>query len=164
MTATIGELAELWGVLFPGVPALDKGQWNLWLMRHSNATVRLGIAETAVKYRKLDGNMDAGYVTRFASSVMNRISRESAKGEHRTVTPEQAVYLMGVVESEFGIDSESGARLMLTLLERPDDFTSAYLETHLNQDNHFRRMARKFLVEYGMNASFEDMRHFMAQR
>jgi hypothetical protein len=69
-------LSETWTALFPGVTAPSDPQFALWLLLHDLATVKAGIAELAVKYRRLDGQMNPGWMAKFASSVMNRISRE----------------------------------------------------------------------------------------
>ena len=73
---TSRELQELWIVLFPNVPAPDEGQWALWQLRHSPDVVQQGIATLGLKFRKLGGQMDALYMARFASSVMNRLTAE----------------------------------------------------------------------------------------
>lgn len=73
---SISDMKELWTKLFPSVPAPDEGQWALWFLRHSPVIVREGIAELGIKYRKLNGQMDSIYMGKFASSVMNRLSRE----------------------------------------------------------------------------------------
>ena len=75
-TAEISEFKELWGLLFPGVPIPDDSQWGLWLIRHHSTVVRQGIAELGVKYRRLNGRMDPVWMGKFASSVMNRLTRE----------------------------------------------------------------------------------------
>ena len=56
--------------------ARDEGQWALWLLLHDPETVKQGVAQLAAKYRKVGGQMDREYMTKFASSVMNRITRE----------------------------------------------------------------------------------------
>jgi uncharacterized protein YmfQ (DUF2313 family) len=68
-------IRQTWASLFPKVPVPDDGQWTLWLLLHDPATVTQGIAQLAAKYRKV-GGMDIDYMTKFASSVMNRITRE----------------------------------------------------------------------------------------
>ncbi len=73
-------MRESWTALFPEVPAPLDQQWVLWLLLHDPETVREGIAQLAGKYRKLGGRMDADYMVRFASSVMNRLKKEAEKG------------------------------------------------------------------------------------
>lgn len=77
MTNTVFEnsMRETWIALFPNVSVPDDGQWKLWLLLHDPETVKQGIAQLAAKYRKV-GGMDPDYMTKFASSVMNRITRE----------------------------------------------------------------------------------------
>lgn len=70
------DMTDTWKALFPEVPSPGDDQWALWLLLHDEEIVRVGIAQLAAKYRKLDGQMDRGYMARFASSVMNRLERE----------------------------------------------------------------------------------------
>ena len=76
-TGTIHELKELWLMLFPDTAPPDDAQWALWFVLHDPATVRDAIAQLAAKRRKLRGQMDALYMAKFASAVMNRISRNA---------------------------------------------------------------------------------------
>ncbi len=82
MTATefVKSMRESWTLLFPQVPAPDDGQWGLWLLlhEHDQEIVRKGIVELGLRYQRLAGQMDRGYMIRFASSVMNRLQRERA--------------------------------------------------------------------------------------
>lgn len=75
-TETISELKGFWNLLFPKVTAPDDSQWALWLLRHDNLIVRHGLTELATKYIRLKGTMDQTYMAKFASAVMNRLSRE----------------------------------------------------------------------------------------
>jgi hypothetical protein len=81
---SIEELKELWALLFPGEPVPDGSQWALWFLRHPASIVRQSVVELATKYRKLSGRMDGVYMAKFASAVMNRLSREAK--EQRTAT------------------------------------------------------------------------------
>jgi hypothetical protein len=76
----ITEIKNVWTVLIPEVPAPTDRQWSLWVILHDPEIVRKGIGQLAAKYRKLGGQMDTDYMVRFASSVMNRLSRERATG------------------------------------------------------------------------------------
>jgi hypothetical protein len=58
------------------VPA--DSQWALWFLLHDPSIVREGIAQPATKRRKLNGKMDADYMVKFASAVMNRLTRANA--------------------------------------------------------------------------------------
>jgi hypothetical protein len=71
------ELQETWTTLFPGVQMPADHQFALWLLLHDATTVRTAFAQLATKYRKVDGRMDAGYMVKFASAVMNRLQREA---------------------------------------------------------------------------------------
>lgn len=75
-TSVIHELKELWVMLFPDTDPPDDSQWALWFVLHDPATVREGIGQLSAKRRKLNGRMDALYMAKFASAVMNRLSRE----------------------------------------------------------------------------------------
>jgi len=70
---TTHTLKETWGLLFPKAATPEDYQWTLWLVLHDASTVKEGIAELAKKYHKVNARMDADYMVRFASSVMNRI-------------------------------------------------------------------------------------------
>ena len=79
MKPTLGhpvELREAWAALFPNVAVPADSQFALWLMMHSDDIVREGMVQLATKRRKLHGQMDADYMIRFASAVMNRLTRE----------------------------------------------------------------------------------------
>jgi hypothetical protein len=75
-TDAIEELKSLWLLLFPGVPSPPDDQWGLWFLRHRAEVVREGITELALKFRKLRGQMDQTYMGKYASSIMNRLTRE----------------------------------------------------------------------------------------
>lgn len=72
MQTNLVELKEVWRLLFPNIAAPADHQWALWLLLHDLQIVKDSIAELAKKYRTLNGQMDADYMVRFASSVMNR--------------------------------------------------------------------------------------------
>lgn len=75
----ITQIKDVWIVLFPEVPAPADRQWALWLVLHDPDVVRRGIVQLAAKFRKLRGGMDIDYMVRFASSVMNRLSKERTR-------------------------------------------------------------------------------------
>jgi len=77
------EIKKVWTTLLPEIAVPADRQWALWLVLHDPEIVRKGIAQLAAKYRKVQGAMDADYMVRFASSVMNRLSNES----HHDVVP-----------------------------------------------------------------------------
>jgi hypothetical protein len=70
---TVHELQELWAILFPSIPGPNEQQLAIWLTRYGNDTVREGLAQAAIKFRKLNGQMSEEYILRFTSSVMNRL-------------------------------------------------------------------------------------------
>jgi hypothetical protein len=80
-TYTSHELKEFWTMLFPQSQAPDDPQWALWFLLHDPDIVREGIGQLATKYRKLNGMMDAAYMVKFASAVMNRLTRSNTQGE-----------------------------------------------------------------------------------
>ena len=75
----IQEAKALWSRLLPEpIPADD--QWDLWFALHDTAVVRSAIAQTTLKNRKLNGAnvvMERDHILRFASAVMNRITRQA---------------------------------------------------------------------------------------
>jgi hypothetical protein len=83
------QVRDVWTTLFPEVPTPADRQWALWLVLHDREIVRKGIGQLAAKYRKLGGQMDSDYMIRFASSVMNRLSKErtAVAGAEQLVEP-----------------------------------------------------------------------------
>ena len=72
--STISELQELWGIMFDhGVPTPSEQQLAIWLTRFGNETVREGLAQAAIKFRKVDGQMTEEHISKFTSAVMSRI-------------------------------------------------------------------------------------------
>ena len=67
---------ENWATLFANVPVPSDRQWAVWSLLHDPEIIRLGIGELAVKYEKLSGRMGPDHMLKFASSVMNRLTRE----------------------------------------------------------------------------------------
>jgi hypothetical protein len=74
----VTEVKNIWSVLIPEVPTPTDRQWALWTLLHDPEVVRKGIGQLASKYRKVRGQMDIDYMIRFASSVMNRLTKENA--------------------------------------------------------------------------------------
>jgi hypothetical protein len=72
----LAQAKEIWMALLPRAPLPADDQWLLWLFRHGVNTVSEAVGQLAEKHHKLNGAMDADYQIRFASSVMNRLSRE----------------------------------------------------------------------------------------
>ena len=70
------EAKNTWTLLLPEVTQPSDQQWNLWLCLHDPKIVSQGITQLAAKYRRMNGQMDAAFITKFASSVMNRLTRE----------------------------------------------------------------------------------------
>jgi hypothetical protein len=75
------ETKSTWALLLPEVPQPSDQQWSLWSLLHDSKTVVAGITQLAAKYRRTGGGMDSDYVLKFASSVMNRVSREQREGK-----------------------------------------------------------------------------------
>lgn len=72
--STISELQELWTIMFDSnVPAPSKQQLAIWLTRFGNETVREALAQAAIKFRKLNGQMTEEHISKFTSAVMSRI-------------------------------------------------------------------------------------------
>jgi len=71
---TINELQELWEIMFENLtPAPSERQLAIWLTRYGNETVREGLAQTAIKFRKLNGQMNEEHILKFTSAVMSRL-------------------------------------------------------------------------------------------
>lgn len=68
-------LSDVWNTLFPFL--LAEKQLAVWLILHNAEIVRQGIIAAGRKAISLNGNMNQEYAVRFASSVMNRLSRET---------------------------------------------------------------------------------------
>jgi hypothetical protein len=68
----VPDLQKAWELIFNcGAP--DDAQFSLWLIKHDLSIVRKAIGVTAMKFKKLNGQMDREYLIRFASAVMNRL-------------------------------------------------------------------------------------------
>lgn len=70
------ELKQMWVTLFPAIPVPDEWQWGIWHLRHNPNVIREALAETAIKFAKLHGQMTPLWVAKFASSVMNRLTQK----------------------------------------------------------------------------------------
>jgi hypothetical protein len=75
------ENKSTWGLLLPEVAQPSDQQWSLWSALHDPKTITAGITQLAAKYRRMGGRMDSDYVLKFASSVMNRFSRDQREGK-----------------------------------------------------------------------------------
>jgi hypothetical protein len=73
--ATREELKVLWKALFRADPPTEK-QWDVWAIFHDVDTIREGMLQLAIKDKKMAGDMSADYHIKFASAVMNRLSKE----------------------------------------------------------------------------------------
>lgn len=72
--STINELRELWSIMFgKTVPAPSEQQLAIWLTRYGSETVREGVAQAAIKFHKLNGQMSEEHISKFTSAVMNRL-------------------------------------------------------------------------------------------
>jgi len=80
---TVAELQELWGIMFPGVPDPSLQQFGIWITRFGNDAVREGMAQTAIKFRKMKGDMTAEFVYRYASAAMRRESETAHTSAER---------------------------------------------------------------------------------
>jgi hypothetical protein len=76
---TIEKMQEFWHLLFPKsvVPGME--QFAIWLLRFSEYAVRQGIARTAIKYQRLNGDMSDEFLEKYASAAMARIMDEQKK-------------------------------------------------------------------------------------
>jgi hypothetical protein len=89
------ELREVWRALFR-TEQLDEQQWIIWEKLHSVGTIREGILQLAVKHRKMAGTMTLDHMLRFASAVMNRLTKEKhvALAKLRSVAVPLEVFMM----------------------------------------------------------------------
>lgn len=72
-------VTDLWRSLLP-VVVPNPFQIRTWLSFHDLGTVCYGVRETARKYQRIDGRMDARYAVKFASKVMsNRSNTEASR-------------------------------------------------------------------------------------
>ncbi len=71
---TITELKQVWQSLIDA-PLPDDKQFELWAVLFDIKTARYGIITLAAKYRRVGGAMGADYMARYASAVMNRVTR-----------------------------------------------------------------------------------------
>jgi hypothetical protein len=71
---SINDLKGAWALMFPGTPVPSDAQWTIWRLAHPGNIIRTSLAELGKKYLKLNGRMDADYMIRFASAVMNRLN------------------------------------------------------------------------------------------
>ena len=69
------ELKVLWKALFRTEPPTER-QWAVWAIFHDADTIREGMLQLAIKDKKMAGGMSADYRIKFASAVMNRLSKE----------------------------------------------------------------------------------------
>lgn len=69
-------VANSWKGFFPTIE-LPESQSRIWATLHTPQVIDSALAQTAVKYHKLDGQMDLNFVTKFASAIMNRLDREA---------------------------------------------------------------------------------------
>lgn len=70
----IQQMSEVWRVLFPDVEPPPAQRWALWSLQHDASTIRKGLIQLATKYRNLNGKMEAEYMGKFLSVVLNRLS------------------------------------------------------------------------------------------
>ena len=74
---TIEDIQGVWALLFGSTEALKDRQLAIWLMRYDSRLVRDAIAQTALKFEKLNGEMGSEYIAKYASACMNRLYTEA---------------------------------------------------------------------------------------
>jgi len=78
----VQDLQTSWRLLFPNVDGPDARQWALWLILHGLDTVRQSIAKLAVRYERSSAELGTrDSLIKFASSIMNRVTREKKMGD-----------------------------------------------------------------------------------
>lgn len=68
-------ITELFGVLF-APHTLEPQQLAVWLTKHHIEVVRQALAATGVRFLKLKREMSLDYITRYSSSIMNRMTAD----------------------------------------------------------------------------------------
>jgi hypothetical protein len=70
-------LKEQWARLLPNEAVPEDDQLYIWLSQHDSSMIRKALTQLAVKFKGLRGAMDRDHMIRFASAVMNRLTREA---------------------------------------------------------------------------------------
>lgn len=70
---TVNEIREAWSLLFGDTPVPTDNEIATWVLRYGRDITKEAVSAAGIKFRKLDGKMDANYLGRFISSVMGRI-------------------------------------------------------------------------------------------
>ncbi|MGC2210394.1 MAG: hypothetical protein WA532_09825 [Candidatus Korobacteraceae bacterium] len=77
-------LHQVWATLFPEIAPPAEHQFALWrMLHHDENTVKAGLAELATKFHRMGGQMEYDHMLRFASAVMNRITRDQRQANNR---------------------------------------------------------------------------------
>jgi hypothetical protein len=71
-------LKEQWARLLPNEAVPEDDQLYIWLSQHESSTICKAFTQLAVKFKGLHGAMGRDHMIRFASAVMNRLSREAS--------------------------------------------------------------------------------------
>jgi hypothetical protein len=82
-TTAVFDLKSVWDLLFPNSFVPADSQFAVWLLLHDAETVKASFVRLAAKNAKLGQAMTPDYMIRFASSVMNRITKDHAIAPHR---------------------------------------------------------------------------------
>jgi hypothetical protein len=66
------EIKGAWGLLFGSIPAPSDNQLAVWVLRFGPDAVKEAIARAGRKYDKLNGGMDADYISRYIAAVLGK--------------------------------------------------------------------------------------------
>jgi hypothetical protein len=76
INTSIDELQDFWPELFGQTSAPPRHQFGLWLIRFGYDVAKQGLADAALKYQRLSGQMSTEYIGKYASAAMARIAEE----------------------------------------------------------------------------------------
>jgi hypothetical protein len=68
----VSELKGAWGLLFGSIPAPSDNQLAVWVLCFGPNAVKESIARAGRKYEKLNGGMDADYISKYISAVLGK--------------------------------------------------------------------------------------------
>ncbi len=67
---TVAEIKGAWSLLFGSIPAPSDSQLAVWVLWFGPNAVKASIARAGRKFEKLNGGMDADYISKYISAVL----------------------------------------------------------------------------------------------
>jgi hypothetical protein len=174
-TSTLNHAKATWSKLLPkGAPVPSDEQFKLWSILNRNENLDAAFAVLALKYHKLNHQMDLDYMTRFASSVLGRLAKEQQEAASRKATPrmtgdEAAKAFQATVDLYLTLPATvESANKILDLLEFLfDDKPAAFWEAYFylaQKGSPTSQQARKLMSDLGADATFGDMQRGVTAR